>query len=297
MKLDVNEKAYRILDGIDAERKVFELPGGKVTVLDLGVTNDGGNDIGVGIKVAEATMGGLGKISVAGNKIHVKIDKHPAVATLSCQMAGWRMKTDGKTAIGSGPARVPANQPEKTIAMVGYMEKPKRVALLLETDVIPNEENAKTILEKSGAKDAIVGAFRGSSMVGLMNVMARVVEMGFYRMEHLKYDVKNTVSGEGWAPIPKITKDLMFTSNDALIYGGDVVIKTKNWDESLTGRMSSSNSPAYGRPFKEIFEGVGGDFYKIDAGIFAPAKIKIIDADTGREYVAGKINEEIVSSL
>ncbi|MDI6730908.1 MAG: methenyltetrahydromethanopterin cyclohydrolase [Candidatus Altarchaeum sp.] len=306
MNLKVNEKAYELLDTIETERKIIMVEGsessacGEIIVLDIGVTDktkDIGNNIKLGIMTAEAAMGRLGKIFIKDNKIYVSIPKYPSIATLSCQMAGWRLKIGNEILIGSGPAKIPAIVPKETINRIGYFENPEKAAFLLETNVMPNEETAKKILEKTKAKKVIVGAFRGDSMIGLINVLARVVEMGFYRMDYLKFDTNKAISGEGFAPIPKLNNDIMYTSNDALIYGADVTINVNGWDENLTDKISSSSSPAYGRPFKNIFTEAGGDFYKIDLGIFAPAKITIIDTQNNKRYISGHVNENIISKI
>ncbi len=307
MNLKVNEKAYELLDTIETERKIIKVEKnenseaiGEVIILDMGVTDktkDVGDNVEYGITTAEAAMGGLGKISIRDNKIYVSIPEHPSIATLSCQMAGWRFKINDTIAIGSGPAKMAAIVPKETINRIGYFESPEKAALLLETNIMPNEETARKILEKTKAKKVIVGAFRGDSMVGLINVLARVVEMGFYRMDYLKFDTNKASSGEGFAPIPTLNTDIMYTSNDALIYGADVTINVNGWDENLTDKISSSSSPAYGRPFKDIFTEAGGDFYKIDLGIFAPAKITIVDTKNNKGYVIGHINDEIIGKI
>ncbi|ODS37015.1 methenyltetrahydromethanopterin cyclohydrolase [Candidatus Altiarchaeales archaeon WOR_SM1_SCG] len=298
--MNTNKNAYEILDAIECERKTFELAGGKVTVLDLGVTNDAGKSKEIGLKVAEATMGGLSNVSLSEEDgremIVVEIKENPAISTLACQMAGWRIKIDGKTALGSGPARIPAKQPKEIYEFLNYSEETDVAALALETNVLPTEETAKIILEKTGAKKVIVAAFRGDSEIGLMNVIARVVEMGFFALEQLKFEVKKITYGWGTAPLPKITKDVMFTSNDALIYGGVVKLKTEKWEEGLVEKVTSHASPTFGKPFKELFK-EAGDFYKMDPKIFAPAEITVEDTTTGKTYHAGGIKKEIVDTL
>jgi len=307
MNLEVNEKAYNLLDTIETERKVINVEGGEnsnvsgeVIVLDIGVTDktkDAGSNVKSGITTAEAATGCIGKISIKDGKIYVSIPEYPSIATLSCQMAGWRFKINNEIAIGSGPAKMAARVPKETIERIGYFENPKKAALLLETNIMPNEETARKILEKTKAKKVIVAAFRDDSVVGLINVLARVVEMGFYRLDYLKFDTNRAVSGEGFVPIPKLNTEIMYTSNDALIYGADVTINVNGWDENLTDKISSSSSPAYGKPFKDIFTEAGGDFYKIDLGIFAPAKITIIDTKNNKQYVSGHINDDIINKI
>jgi len=300
MDLKVNEKAYKLLDEIETERKTINVENGEVIVLDIGVTEKTkkiGDNIDVGIKTAEAAMGGLGRIHINDNKIYVSIPEYPSIATLSCQMAGWKFRINNEIAIGSGPAKIPAKIPKETIERIGYLENPEKVALLLETNILPDEGVARKILEKTKAKKAIVAAFKGNSKIGLINVLARVVEMGFYRMDYLKFDTNKAISGEGSVPIPKINEDIMYTSNDALIYGAEVKINVNDWDENLTDKISSSSSPAYGKLFKEIFTEAGGDFYKIDLGIFAPAKVIIKDIKNKKEYVSGHINDNILRKI
>jgi methenyltetrahydromethanopterin cyclohydrolase len=226
----------------------------------------------------------------------VEIPKNPAISTLACQMAGWRIKIDGKTALGSGPARIPARQPKAMYEFLNYSEKTDAAALALETNVLPTEETAKIILEKTGAKDVIVAAFRGDSEIGLMNVIARVVEMAFFALEQQHFEVGKITYGWGTAPLPKLTKDVMFTSNDALIYGGVVKLKTEKWEEGLAEKITSHASPTFGKPFKQLFK-EAGDFYKMDPKIFAPAEITVEDTTTGKTYHAGGIKKEIVDTL
>ena len=298
--MNTNKNAYEILNSIECEKKVFELQGGKVTVLDLGVTNDAGSSKEIGLKVASATMGGLGNVSLTHQDgkemIVVEIAENPAIATLACQMAGWRIKIEGKTALGSGPARIPARQPEEIYEFLNYSEKTDVASLALETNILPTEETAKLILEKSGAGDVIVAAFRGDSEIGLMNVIARVVEMAFFALEQMKFEVGKITYGWGTAPLPKLTKDVMFTSNDALIYGGVVKLKTEKWEEGLAEKIVSHASPTFGKPFKELFE-EAGDFYKMDPKIFAPAQVTVEDEATGKTYKAGGVKKEIVDAL
>jgi methenyltetrahydromethanopterin cyclohydrolase len=57
-------------------------------------------------------------------------------------------------------------------------------------------------------------------------------------------------------------------------------------------KAPSSASPSYGKPFYETLQDVGGDFYKVDPGLFAPAQITIINRTTGNIFTEGKLNPE-----
>ena len=299
--MDLNKTAYRILEditdyeGIESIR--FDISGKKVIVLDLGITSKINKQIDqLAISVAEASMGGLGKVKINRNQINVKINKYPAIATMACQLAGWSIRIDGKNKLGSGPARILAQKPRDIIDRIGYHEHSSKAALLIETNILPDKKTCLEILEKTKSRELIIAAFRDNSQIGLINVISRVVETALFRLYNLGYDINRVVSCEGTAPIPKFSEDVMFTSNDAIIYGGSVTLKTMGWDEKLTKKTVSKVSKVYGRPFKEIFL-KAGDFYKIDPDIFAPAKLTIIDLENKSEYFAGKINEGLLEGL
>ena len=58
--------------------------------------------------------------------------------------------------------------------------------------------------------------------------------------------------------------------------------------------VPANASAAYGKPFLEIFEAAGRDFYKIDPHLFSPAEIVFQNLDTGKIQVFGKIAPEIL---
>lgn len=303
LKVNLNKKSFEILErlkGIEGIEIIeFDTEVGKVTILDLGVTSEIKDKISenVGTSVAEASMGGLGRVSIKNNRVFVEIEKEPAIATLSCQLAGWGIEINGKPGLGSGPARILAKKPFDIIDKIGYHEISEKSALILETERLPDENICKKILEEINSRELIIAAFRDKGRVGLINVISRVIEVAIYRLDLLGYDVKKIISANGSVPMPKLTEDLMFTSNDAIIYGGVVEIKVKGWDKSLTEKTVSLFSKVYGKTFKSLFQDAGGDFYKIETEIFAPAKLKITDIKENKEYHAGRINNEILRKI
>ena len=56
---------------------------------------------------------------------------------------------------------------------------------------------------------------------------------------------------------------------------------------ALARRLPSSTSADYGRPFAEIFQAAGYDFYQIDPMLFAPAEVWVSHLDSGRTFHAG----------
>lgn len=295
MDLELNQKTCRLLskaaeyegaDSID-----YEIAGKKVTVIDLGVEAEIENSTAteLGILAAEASTGTLGKVRIEKDMLSIEIPELPAVATLSCQLAGWAIGIEGNKKLGSGPARILARKPEKIIDEVGYAESSRVSALMIETDTLPGKETCEKILVETGAKHLYIAAFRGDTQVGLINVLARIVEVGIFRLHNIGYDVKKIASASGSVPLIRLGKDSMYEANDAIIYHGKVSLETRAWDLQFTEKAISRSSPSYGKSFKDIYREAGCDFYKIDGRIFAPAALEITDLVDGRRYAAGRI--------
>lgn len=295
MDLKLNQNTYSALEKLRKTKGVssteYVLGDKKAIVLDVGISaqTTGKAAEKLGLSIADASMGLLGKTTIKEGTLKVEISKHPVIATLGCQFAGWSVEIAGKKRLGSGPARILARKPGKIIDAAGYVESSDKAALILETSTLPGEEDCKRILEETKAKDLIIAAFREDSSIGLINVLARIVEVGLFRLHNIGYDTRKVVWSEGTVPIPPLGKDIMYTSNDAIIYRGTVSIEADGWDAALTDKAVSKSSQAYGKNFKEIFKEAGGDFYKIDPGIFAPAQVKVKDLQNGKSYSAGSV--------
>ena len=86
-------------------------------------------------------------------------------------------------------------------------------------------------------------------------------------------------------------------TNDAILYGGHVVLEVSGDDASLAvvaERMISRASASYGQPFSRLFEQAGHDFYKLDPALFAPASVELFNLDTGTRHCAGGIAPEVL---
>ena len=89
----------------------------------------------------------------------------------------------------------------------------------------------------------------------------------------------------------------MGRTNDAILYGGNVELKvtgTNEEIEKLAKNLPSTSSKDYGKPFAEIFNNYKGDFYAIDANLFSPGKVKITSLDTGKVFIEGKLNNDLL---
>ena len=295
MDLKLNQNTYLALEKVKSNKCVssleYDLEGRKATVLDIGVTDriKGKPAEKLGLIIADASMGFLGKTRIDEGTLTVEISRDPLIATLGCQLAGWAIEIDGKKRLGSGPARILARKPGKIIDATGYIESSDKAALILETNSLPGLDECQKILDETKAKELIIAAFREDSTIGLINVLARIVEVGMFRLHNIGYDTQKVIWAKGTVPIPPLGKDIMYTSNDAIIYRGTVSLETEGWDAALTDKAVSKISSAYGKNFKEIFTDAGSDFYKIDPQIFAPAHIAVKDLQDGKSYAAGGV--------
>ena len=277
--MKLNERACVLLSGlagIDGVReKQFALNDHKATVFDVGVAArlTEKHSRKAGLLTAAASAGGLAFISINGRVLSVKIPKHVALATLGCQMAGWAIPVGGETALGSGPARILAQKPSAIYQKIRYHETAKQAALLLEAKSLPDEQTFNYVFEKTNVNELVVAVFKGDSPVGLLNVLARVVELAVFRLDYLGYDANKIVSARGSVRIPKEAG--MCAANDALIYDSSVELQVKQWDDSLAEKCVSTSSSCFGKKFKELYEQAGCNFYKMDESIFAPARLTV----------------------
>ena len=310
-RVSLNELAYRVLEELLARPErygvaVRELASG-ARILDLGVEAPGGLD--AGLKMIEICLGGLGRaglswLELAGHllpAVTVWTDR-PALATLGAQMAGWRLELADKVVLGSGPARALARKPKKVFRALGHEEEAELAILALEADVLPDESFLAEVAEACGVDPSGLYVLVAplASPAGLVQVVGRAVEACLLKLFNAGFDVLavRTAVGTALLPPPHPDADVcMGRTNDALLYGS-VVHLWADWPDEVAReaaeKASSCASPAYGKPFLAIYEEAGRDFYKIDPGIFAPAQVAITSSRSGRTYVSGRLNAELV---
>ncbi|HET9983386.1 MAG TPA: methenyltetrahydromethanopterin cyclohydrolase [Longimicrobiales bacterium] len=303
--LHVNERAARIADAMagDADAlgiSVSTLAGG-ARLLDCGISVPGGLE--AGRLLAEACMGGLGRVDVLPWEadgvrlpgVHVRTD-HPAVSCLAAQYAGWAIRPEGYFAMGSGPLRAIARVEEELFAALGYGEPPDgRGVLVLETRALPDGDVAAWVAAKAGMPASALTflAAPTASPAGGVQISARVVETALHKLLHLGFDVRRIASASGSAPLAPVAKNdlrAIGRTNDCVLYGGVVHLTVLAEDDELrelAARLPSSASPDHGAPFFDLFQRYGGDFYKVDPGLFSPAEVHLTSAASGRTFSAG----------
>ena len=137
-------------------------------------------------------------------------------------------------------------------------------------------------------------------MAGNVQIVARSIETALHKLHELDFDVMRIVHALGVAPLPPVaSEDLagIGRTNDAVLYGGEVTLWATGDDDSLAeiaAHVPSSASVDFGRPFAEVFEAHGRDFYQVDPLLFSPAMITLINVQTGRSFFAGQVRPDIL---
>lgn len=274
-------------------------------IIDCGIHARGG--INAGRIMAEICLGGLGKVCVGatdadlGLPMVTVVTDHPVQACMASQYAGWKISGDNFFAMASGPMRA-AGSPEKLFDEIGFREQPNAAVGILETDKIPPPEVCSDIAKSCNVAFAMLTLIAAptASLAGGMQVVARSVETAIHKLHELKFDITRIVSGFGSAPLPPVAKNDMAAigrTNDAILYGGNVVLYVTGDDDSLSevGKQTpSSASTDFGRPFGKIFKQYDYDFYKIDPLLFSPARVTLQNVETGRSHTFGELRSDIL---
>jgi len=260
---------------------------------------------------AEACMGGLAEVTFTGLNfdqlwlpgVSISVNR-PSIACMASQYAGWEIKVGKFFAMGSGPARA-LSRVEKLFEELDYRDEADVAVIALEGRKLPDEEVASYIAGKCGvgAETLYIMLAPTASIVGSVQIAARVVETGIHKMREVGFDIKQILSGYGTCPIaPVADNDLkaIGRTNDCVLYGGKafyiVKAEASSIDE-LIKEIPSSASKDYGMPFYDLFQRYGGDFYQIDPMLFSPAEVFINNIADGKTYHAGKLNIEILREM
>lgn len=260
---------------------------------------------------AEACMGGLAEVTFTGLNfdqlwlpgVSISVNR-PSIACMASQYAGWEIKVGKFFAMGSGPARA-LSRVEKLFEELDYRDEADVAVIALEGRKLPDEEVASYIAGKCGvgAETLYILLAPTASIVGSVQIAARVVETGMHKMREMGFDIKQVLSGYGTCPIaPVADSDLkaIGRTNDCVLYGGKAFYMVKAEASSidkLIKEIPSSASKDYGVPFYDLFQRYGGDFYQIDPMLFSPAEVFINNIADGKTYHAGKLNIEILREM
>ena len=308
--LSVSNLAKKLVDKLISNSKELNILIKKgplnCTIIDAGIETDGSEQAGK--LIAEICMGGLGIINLKKTDTFpnwpletIVKSKHPVISCLASQYAGWNLTHEKFYALASGPGRAIARR-EELFKDLKYKDQSKFIYLIMEVDKTPPKEIIEKISNdcKKAAENIILILTPTQSISGVIQVVSRVSEVGLHKLHTLKFPLENVEEVLGSAPIPPVSKDFitsMGRTNDAILYGGNVKLKVRGSDDQineLAKKLPSTSSKDYGKPFAEIFNDYKGDFYAIDPKLFSPGKVVITSLETGKIFVEGKLNSDLL---
>jgi methenyltetrahydromethanopterin cyclohydrolase len=283
--------------------KVYTSANG-ATVIDCGVKESGCHE--AGLQFLKICAGGLIEPSIVHQSIagqvfpfvHLTV-KHPIIACLGSQKAGWVIRMNDFFAMGSGPARALALKPKGTYKAIHYQDTSDIAIIALEAGVLPDADICAHIAEKCGVtlSNLYVLVASTRSIVGSIQISGRIVTMAMHKLEDMGYDLTNIVNAAGRSPVAPVKKTFqqaMGVTNDCNIYYGSVIISTKFYSDEFS-KITSDNSEMYGRPFYELFKNANYNFVNIGSYLgFSPAELTVNDCTTGNVYHFGRLNEEVL---
>ncbi|WP_145058298.1 methenyltetrahydromethanopterin cyclohydrolase [Adhaeretor mobilis] len=275
------------------------------TLIDCGIQAAGG--LAAGVMLARACTAELAEVTIVPSgslprpTVQVTTD-HPKLACMASQYAGWEVKGKGFFAMGSGPMRAAAAR-EPLFEDLKYKEQAKRAVGVLETAQFPGEEVCGELADKCGVTpdNLILLLAPTKSLAGGVQVVARSVETALHKLHELKFDLDSICSGWGCAPLSPPAKDDVSSvgrTNDAILYGGHVVLHVRCKDAAVTSigeQIPSSASSDYGRPFGEVLASYEYDFYKVDPLLFSPAMVTLVNLKSGNTFRYGELNQAVLA--
>jgi methenyltetrahydromethanopterin cyclohydrolase len=321
--IKINRLAYQltknIMDNADLyNAKVISLKNGAHVVDMTHASWNGGKLVG------EICMGGLGTVNFTyydldGNYIpSVNVyTSEPIISCLASQLAGWNVKLkkdvekDGQIkqkvvfqSLGSGPARAKAKT-EKLFEEIVYDDDSDYAVIVFETQKLPDEEVMELVANKCSVDVANTYAICAPTacLTGSIQVAARIVETGIHKLHQIHFPLDVLNDGFGTTTIAPIAKDdlgAMGRTNDSISAAGltyysiDVAKESEDELFELLRKAPANTSPSYGKPFLETFKEAEYDFYKIDPGLFAPAKYTVTNVKTGNSITLGNVNHELL---
>ena len=121
-----------------------------------------------------------------------------------------------------------------------------------------------------------------------MQVVARSVETALHKLFELGFDVRRIKAPAAALPLPpggrrRYVGHRPHQRRHSL--RGQVTLWVRGDDDSLAEigpAVPADSSPAFGKPFLQVFEEAGRDFYKIDPHLFSPAEITFCNLETGK---------------
>ncbi|MBY9004463.1 MAG: methenyltetrahydromethanopterin cyclohydrolase [Candidatus Lokiarchaeota archaeon] len=321
--IKINNLTLKLVNKIIENKELYKADIQKLengsTILDMTNASWTGGKL-----VGEICMGGLGNVEFSS----YDLDGHyipsvnvytsePVISCMASQLAGWSVKLkkevekDGKIkkkvifqSLGSGPARA-KSKAEKLFEELDYTDDSNCAIIVFETDKLPNSEVMEIVANKSGVSPSNTYAVCAPTacLTGSIQVAARIVETGIHKLHEIHFPLDVLKDGFGTTTIAPIAKDdlgAMGRTNDSISAAGltyytiDVDKEKEAELFELLKKAPANTSSSYGKPFLETFKAAEYDFYKIDPGLFAPAKYTMTNVRTGKSITVGEVNHELL---
>lgn len=314
--ISINREAMKTVRAILEEADALgvapaRLPNG-ATVIDMGLEAKAGWRA-AGLYTL-ASLGGLGSVSYEPfeldgrmlTAVRVMID-HPIEACVASQIAGWRLQAPGTehAAILAGPGRaLNRENPDHYLDWVDYRDDHHEAVVAIQASEPVGAPLADRIAAacRVDPGDLYVLVAPNRSLVTAVQVAARIVEQTIHRLAEEGMDLRSLRYAHGFGVVPPLVDDdlvAMGRINDSLLYGGVANITVEGDDDEcdrIVERVISAASAAYGRPFIEIYEDAGRDFYEIPIELHSPAEVHLTNLASGRTFSAGRINTEVLTA-
>lgn len=307
----LNERALRLADHAAATAtaqriSLHPLPSG-ARILDCGVQTPG--SLQAGLSLARICLAGQAEVTLVPGEVggaicpQVQIvTDQPVLACMASQYAGWPIAVERYFAMGSGPMRAAYGKEDLFDHIPGREQAPVAVGCL-ETRKLPDDAVVAYLAEALNLPPAKITLLvaPAASLAGNLQVVARSLETALHKLHELKFNLTKIVSGFGVAPLPPVAREELTAigrTNDAILYGGRVVLWVQAEDDELAEigpKVPSSASPDYGAPFAAIFERYERDFYKIDPMLFSPAEVVFCNLTSGRMHTFGKVTPDVLA--
>jgi methenyltetrahydromethanopterin cyclohydrolase len=307
--MTLNDRALRLVDELVQEASRYRVHVARIAgarVVDCGGLAEGG--LAAGVLTARICLADLADVSLVpyplrelgGMAVQVHTDD-PVRACLASQYAGWRIQVGSYFAMASGPMRIVAAR-EELYQHIAVREEAAAAVGVLESSQHPTEEVVTAIVAKLPPQTQHLHLLTAptTSLVGTLQVVARSVETALHKLYELRFDVQQVVSAWGIAPLPPVARDTIGAigrTNDAILYGAEVVLWVHSDDEQLASlgpHVPACASRDYGQPFADIFTRYHGDFYRIDPLLFSPAVVEFRNLRTGRGHRFGQWEPNIL---
>ena len=244
--INLNQRAFDLC--LEAHAAAEELringrqePGGPL-ILDFGIEAQGGLEAGV--RLAEICAAGQAQMSFVpadskvwqGAAVQVMTDD-PLRACMASQYAGWKLAHGKFFAMGSGPMRAAAGK-EEIFDSIGFREQAEVAVGVLECRKPPPDELCQRIADDCGvsASHLVLCIAPTASQAGTIQIVARSVETALHKLHTIGFDLSRIKSGFGVAPLPPVAGDDLAAigrTNDAVLYGGEVVLWVTGDDDSI----------------------------------------------------------------